>query len=496
MLNALSDRFANVSSPFFDEMLDENGHPRGPYRKLFQQLKAFGSDYFKEAQHLAELSLLTQGITFTVYSDARGDEKIFPFDLIPRIITDSEWREVENGVAQRLRALNAFLHDIYHDQHILKDGVVPTDMVVTSVYYNREMTGMDVPGGVYVHVGGIDLIRDEFGQFMVLEDNLRNPSGVAYVVENRSVMARVAPRWMRNYQVRPIHHYPQLLFERLAALSPKPDPTIALLTPGAYNSAYFEHAFLASQMGIELVEGQDLLVDQECLYMQTTGGLRQVDVLYRRVDDDYLDPLVFNSGSVLGVTGLMSAYRAGNVAIANALGNGVADDKAIYAYVPDMIRYYLNEQPILPNVPTYLCRRPDDLAYVLENMESMVVKPTDASGGYGLLVGSAASKAELAEFRQRVKATPEGYIAQPVQKLSTHPTFIDQGDSSGMFSRHVDLRPFAVCGPDGDVAVLPGGLTRVALTEGSLVVNSSQGGGSKDTWVLYPGDDSEPSPHA
>ncbi len=489
MLNALSDSFNTPGGhPFFDEMMADGGVPRPAYRKLFDYLADYNAERFKGVQHLADLSLLAQGITFTVYSDARGTEKIFPFDLIPRIITDAEWRTVENGVAQRLRALNLFLHDVYHDQKILKDGIVPTDMIVTSTYYCHEMTGVDVPGGVYVHVGGIDLIRDETGRFLVLEDNLRNPSGVAYVVENRAVMARVAPRWMQQYRVRPVHHYPQLLFERLSALSDNPDPTVAVLTPGVYNAAYFEHSFLASQMGAELVEGQDLLVDGDVLYMKTTGGLTRVDVLYRRVDDDFLDPLVFRGDSMLGVAGLMSAYRAGNVAIANALGNGVADDKAIYAYLPDIIRYYLDEEPILPNVPTYLCRRKDDLAYVLDHLEELVVKPTDASGGYGMLVGSAATKAEISAFRERVRSKPDGYIAQPIQKLSTHPTFIGQNGESGLFPRHVDLRPFAVCGPDGDVAVLPGGLTRVALKEGSLVVNSSQGGGSKDTWVLYPGD--------
>ncbi len=482
--NMLSQQVA--SSSFFDEMIATDGSPRPAYREVFRFLDELNGLQFTELQHLADMSLYTQGITFTVYSDARGTEKIFPFDLIPRLITHLEWQTVEQGVSQRMRALNAFLHDIYHDQKGLKDGVVPTRLIQGSAHYCREMTGLDVPGNVYVHIGGIDLIRDQDGAFLVLEDNLRNPSGVAYLVENRAVMARVTPELMHRYRVRPVHHYPQLLFDKLAGLSTVADPTIAVLTPGVYNSAYFEHSFLASQMGVELVEGQDLLVDNDVLYMKTTGGLKRIDVLYRRVDDDFLDPLVFRQDSMLGVAGLVGAYRAGNVVIANAMGNGVADDKAVYAYVPDIIRYYLGEEPILPNVPTYLCARKEQREKVLDHLSEMVVKPTDASGGYGLLVGSHASKQELAVFRERILARPDDYIAQPIQQLSTHPTFIRDGDGGQLAPRHVDLRPFAMCGAGGEVTVLPGGLTRVALTEGSLVVNSSQGGGSKDTWVLYP----------
>jgi uncharacterized circularly permuted ATP-grasp superfamily protein len=405
---------------------------------------------------------------------------------LPRLITAKQWETIEAGIIQRLIALNRFLQDVYGEQQILKDGVVPTDLIVTSALFCREMAGIRPAGGVHIHVAGVDLIQDEQGRFLVLEDNLRCPSGVSYVIENRVVSARVMPDLLRQHRVRSVDHYPHLLFESLASLAPRAEPTIGVLTPGMYNSAYFEHTFLAAQMGVELVEGSDLLVDKDIVYMKTTLGLQQVDVVYRRVDDDFIDPLAFRVDSVLGVPGLMHAYRAGNVVLANAPGNGVADDKAIYSYVPEIIRYYLAEEPILLQVPTYLCREPESCAYVLEHLEQMVVKPTDGSGGYGLVVGSKATAAQLEECKARLRAAPAKYVAQPVQKLSTHPTFVDQDGTEGIFPRHVDLRPFAVFDASGKVSVLPGGLTRVALPEGSLVVNSSQGGGSKDTWVLYP----------
>ncbi len=471
---------------FFDEMLDESGKPRPHYRKLYAWLRRRNGEDMTDLQREADLSLLNQGVTFTVYSDARGTEKIFPFDLMPRLITASEWDKVEAGIKQRLTAMNMFLHDIYHEQNILKEQIIPTDLVVNSPYFCREMMHVDVPGGVYAHISGIDLIRDGNGELLVLEDNLRSPSGVSYVVENRWVMGRVMPDLLQQHRIRAVDHYPQMLFAALSSLARVENPNIAVLTPGTYNSAYFEHAFLANQMGAELVEGRDLLVDNDILYMQTTEGLVRVDVLYRRIDDEYLDPLTFRADSMLGVTGIMHAYRAGNLVLANAPGTGVADDKATYAYTPDIIRYYLNEEPIIPIVPTYLCRRPDELAYVLDHLEELVVKPTDASGGYGMLVGSHATKEQIIAFRQLIADNPEHYIAQPIQKLSTHPTLVEKDGHKVLQPRHVDLRPYAVCGSDGRISVLPGGLTRVALAEGQLVVNSSQGGGSKDTWVLYP----------
>ena len=478
--------FSNTGAAAFDEAFDADGHVRPLYRPAFEHFATVGRDGMEGLQHSADLSMLNQGVTFTVYSDARGTEKIFPFDLMPRILTASEWSTIEAGVIQRMVALNLFLEDIYHERKILRDRVVPASLVLASSQLCREMTGLNPPGGMHVHIGGIDLIRNESGAFHVLEDNLRVPSGVSYVIENRWVMGRVQPELLNRYKVRPVDHYPQVLFESLASLSPRDNPTVAVLTPGIFNSAYFEHSFLANQMGAELVEGQDLLVDRDMLYMKTTHGLKRVDVLYLRVDTDFLDPLVFRPDSILGVAGLMNAYRAGNVALANAPGNGVADDKAMYAYTPEIIRYYLDEEPILPIVPTYLGTRETDLRYMLEHMETLVIKPTDASGGYGLLVGSQASRQELADFRVMVAANPSHYIAQPIQQLSTHPTWVAQDGERGFFPRHVDLRPYAVCDVDGNVRVVPGGLTRVALRRGTLVVNSSQGGGSKDTWVLYP----------
>ena len=477
---------AYQSEIFYDEAFDPQGNLRPHYAGIYDWLQQGGLNNMEQLQRMADLSLLNQGVTFTVYSDARGTEKIFPFDLMPRLITAKEWEYLERGITQRIQALNLFLDDLYHDQNILKDGIVPTSLIVNSQLFCREMTGLSTPGGIHVHMAGVDLIRDENGDFMVLEDNLRCPSGVSYVIENRWVMGRIMPELLRQYRVRPVDHYPQILFDKLTTLSSSPSPQVAVLTPGIYNSAYFEHTFLASQMGADLVEGRDLLVDQDVLYMKTTRGLSRIDVLYLRMDDAFLDPLVFRLDSVLGVPGLMHAYRAGNVALANAPGNGIADDKAIYAYTPDIIRYYLDEDPVIPIVPTYICAKDDDRAYVLEHLDEMVVKPTDASGGYGLLVGNHASKEELRKFSSDIRKTPEHYIAQPIQKLSTHPSFVEQDGEKGLFPRHVDLRPYAVCGADGEVTVLPGGLTRVALRQGNLVVNSSQGGGSKDTWVLYP----------
>jgi len=466
-----------------DGMVGADGLPHSACRQLAGYIDQIGLDGLRALQHDAELSLLNQGITFTVYADERGTEKVFPLDVIPRIVTADKWARLEAGLSQRLRALNLFLSDLYGAQRILRDGVVPTELVVNSPHFCRAIFGTKVPGDVFIHVAGTDLIEDENGTLRVLEDNLRVPSGVSYVLENRIVMARVLPDLLLRHRVRRVDHYPQLLLSALRSVSPDPDPMIAVLTPGIYNSAYFEHSFLAAQMGVQLVEGRDLVVDDAVLYMKTTDGLRRVDVLYRRVDDAFLDPLAFRPDSMLGVPGLMNVYRAGNVVLANAPGTGVVDDKAMYAYVPEAIRYYLSEEPLLEQVPTYLCREPEQCSHVLEQLEEMVVKPTDGSGGYGLVVGSAATRAQLDDARRAIRESPHRFIAQPIQKLSTLPTLAG-GDSPSIAPRHVDLRPFAVCGAAGDLQVLPGGLTRVALREGSLIVNSSQGGGSKDTWVL------------
>jgi uncharacterized circularly permuted ATP-grasp superfamily protein len=466
-----------------DGWVDASGSPRAPHGPLLARLAALGAQGLEALQKTAELSLLNQGITFTVYSDERGTEKIFPVDVLPRLVTARDWAHIESGLAQRLRALELFLRDAYSEQRILRDGRVPTDLIVNSPHFCRAMVGHRVPAGVFVHVSGTDLIQDETGRWLVLEDNLRVPSGVSYVLENRLVTARVLPDLLQGYRVRRIDHYPQMLLEALRSLSPREQPVVALLTPGIYNSAYFEHVFLAAQMGVPLVQGSDLVVDDDVLYMKTTGGLERVDVLYRRVDDPYLDPVAFRPDSLLGVPGLMHAHRAGNLALANAPGTGVADDKAVYAYVPLIIRYYLDEEPILAQVPTWLCREPKDCAYVQEHLEELVLKPTDGSGGYGLLVGSHATREQLETARAALRAEPHRFVAQPIQRLSTLPTFVRGATGSGIAPRHVDLRPFAVHGRDG-LRVLPGGLTRVALRDGSLVVNSSQGGGSKDTWVL------------
>ncbi len=465
---------------YYDEMFGADGACRPHYRALHQRLGAMPPEELGRRQRAADLSFLHQGITFTVYGGDEGTERIFPYDLLPRIITGAEWAGVERGLTQRITALNLFLKDIYHEGRILTGGVVPRELVYTCRHFRREMRGVRVPRDIYVSVVGTDLVRLEDGRFVVLEDNLRVPSGVSYMLANRQVMKRVFPRLFGNYGVRPIDHYGQALLATLRALAPpdRPDPTIVLLTPGVYNSAYFEHAFLARQMGVELVEGRDLLVHGNVVYMRTTAGLRRVDVIYRRVDDDFLDPLAFRADSALGVAGLFNAYRAGNVALANAVGTGVADDKALYAYVPAIIRYYLGEEPALENVETYLLSDDSQRSYVLANLDKLVVKAVGESGGYGMLIGPHSTAAEREEFRRRIEAEPRNYIAQPTLALSQAPCLIE----GRVEARHVDLRPYILYGER--VTIVPGGLTRVALRRGSLVVNSSQGGGSKDTWVL------------
>jgi uncharacterized circularly permuted ATP-grasp superfamily protein len=480
---------------FYDEMFAPapggGVAPRPHYRALCARLAELDAGELRRAGDLANRSFLHQGITFTVYSDAeRGTERIFPFDPIPRLIPPDEWRTIESGLRQRIRALNLFIHDIYHEQQILHDRVVPRRLIVRARHFRREVVGIDVPHDQYIHIVGSDLVRDRDGRYLVLEDNLRSPSGVSYVLANRTTMTRVFPDWFQDpgLGVRPVDHYTGQLIENLRGLSPRRGlggPTVVLLTPGIYNSAYFEHAFLAQQMGIELVEGRDLFVLDNRVFLRTTRGREPVDMIYRRVDDEFLDPLAFRPDSMLGVAGLLGAVRAGNVALANAIGTGVADDKAVYAYVPAIVRYYLNEEPILANVPTYLPTDPDQLQYILDHLDRLVVKAVNESGGYGMLIGPAADEATLAAFRARLLADPRDYIAQPVIPLSRHPSFIpDDRDGGGRLAgRHVDLRPYILSGPR-DIHVLPGGLTRVALRRGSLVVNSSQGGGSKDTWVL------------
>ena len=464
----------------FDEMFDADGRPRGHYAAVAGRLRAMGAEAFATRVRLADLTFRNQGITFNVYKDGAGVEKIFPFDLVPRIIPPVEWQHIERGLAQRITALNLFCHDIYHDQRILRERVIPADLIYGAKMFRREMFHVNVPRNIYVHICGTDLIRGKDGDYYVLEDNGRTPSGVSYVLENRAVMKRVFPALFSAYRVRAIEDYPFNLLQCLKHIAPQhaEQPTIAVLTPGIYNSAYFEHSFLAQQMGVELVEGRDLIVENSFVYMRTTAGLRRVDVIYRRVDDDFLDPLCFRPDSALGVAGLMNAYRVGNVALANAVGTGVSDDKAVYPFVPDMIRFYLGQEPILPNVPTYICARDADRKYVLEHLDTLVVKATNESGGYGMLMGHQATAAERGEFADKIRDDPRNYIAQPIIELSQHPSHID-GHFEG---RRVDLRPYILYGEK--VVVMPGGLTRVALRKGSLVVNSSQGGGSKDTWVL------------
>ncbi|MCJ8211312.1 circularly permuted type 2 ATP-grasp protein [Mucilaginibacter sp. RS28] len=470
-------------SNVWDEMYASNLAVRSPYERVIDYLALESVEDLNKKEELAQRLFMKQGITFTVYNSGEGIEKIFPFDIIPRIITSAEWDFVEKGIKQRLTALNLFLKDIYHNQFIVKDNIVPIDVIYSCPHFLREMYQVGVPYDIYVHIAGIDLIRDENGDFLVLEDNLRTPSGVSYMLENREITKRLFPDLLPSCGVRGVNEYPTLLYKNLQSLSPRQisNPTVVLLSPGIYNSAYFEHTTLARLMGVELVEGRDLVVNNQKVYMKTTIGLQQVDVIYRRVDDEFLDPLVFKPESILGVAGIMGAYRKGNVAIVNAIGNGVADDKAIYSYVPDMIRYYLNEEPILKNVPTYRLSNPDAREFVFANINKMVVKKTNESGGYGMLMGHAASEQEIERYKQEILKAPRNFIAQPTIALSTAPCYI-QGK---LQPRRIDLRPYALCGPSG-IEIVPGGLTRVALKEGSLVVNSSQGGGSKDTWVLTP----------
>jgi uncharacterized circularly permuted ATP-grasp superfamily protein len=464
----------------YDEMFRSTDLPRKQYRPLYTQLLNLGADELRHSKHEADQSFFNQGITFTVYGSEKGTERIFPHDLLPRIITASEWETIERGLTQRITALNLFLKDVYHDARIIEEGVIPGKIVYTCKHYRREMRGIKVPRDVYVTVVGTDLIRTPEGNFVVLEDNLRVPSGVSYMLTSRRVMKHIFPTLFRKCRVRPIEQYSQVLLSALRSLAPegRTEPTVVLLTPGSYNSAYFEHTYLARQMGIELVEGRDLLVHDNVVYMRTTFGLQRVDVIYRRIDDDYLDPLVFEGHSALGAVGLFNAYRAGNVAFANALGTGVADDKAIYAYVPKIIKYYLNEDPILENVETLLMSDAAQRDHVCQKLDQYVVKAVGESGGYGMLIGPHSTSEQRSEFRDRIMAEPRNYIAQPTINLSTAPCFVD----GTIEPRHVDLRPYVVYGEN--ITIVPGGLTRVALRKGSLVVNSSQGGGSKDTWVL------------
>ena len=470
----------DITRVIYDEMCGNLNEPLAHYKAVSETINNMPREELLQRQQAADLSFLHQGITFTVYGREEGTEKIFPYDLIPRIITGSEWDTIERGLKQRITALNFFLQDIYHEGKILKDGIVPRELVYTCKHFRREMCGIDVPKGIYISVVGSDLVRISDGSFAVLEDNLRVPSGVSYMLANRQVMKRVFPRLFGNYGVRPIDNYGQQLLATLRALSPRQDrePNIVLLTPGVFNSAYFEHTFLARQMGIELVEGRDLLVHDNVVYMRTTAGLKRVDVIYRRLDDDFIDPLSFRPDSQLGVPGLFNAYRSGSVALANAIGTGIADDKALYAYVPEIIRYYLTEEPILKNIQTYLLDDDSDRKYVIENLDKLVIKAVGESGGYGMLIGPHSSKAEQTKFRDLILENPRNYIAQPTLALSTAPCLID----NEITSRHVDLRPYILYGDE--ISIVAGGLTRVALQEGSLVVNSSQGGGSKDTWVL------------
>lgn len=464
----------------FDEMFQDPDVPRQHYEPVFGQLSALSPSAFQRRRRMADLSFRNQGITFTVYNDDTGVERIFPFDLVPRIVPAGEWKHIEQGLEQRIIALNMFCHDVYHDQRILREGIVPSELIYSAEMFRREMIHVNVPNDVYIHVCGTDLIRDKHGNYLVLEDNARTPSGVSYVLENRAIMKRVFPALFESYRVRSIEDYPFNLLQglRMLARYHTDDPTVVILTPGIFNSAYFEHSFLARQMGVELVEGKDLIVDNNFVYMRTTAGLRRVDVIYRRIDDDYLDPLCFRGDSILGVPGLMTAYRCGNVALANAVGTGVCDDKAVYPYVPAMIKFYLNQEPILHNVQTFDCTRKSDLNYVLEHLHELVVKSTNGSGGYGMLMGHCSTAEERAEFAAKIKSNPRNFIAQPIIELSQHPSLV----SDHFEGRRIDLRPYIVYGEKP--IVMAGGLTRVALQQDSLVVNSSQGGGSKDTWVL------------
>lgn len=465
---------------FYDELFDRENTPRSGSRLLIDTLNGLPAEELRLRQDTINNALLRMGITFTVYGDDSGTEKIFPFDIVPRIIEAYEWQHIEAGLKQRIQALNHFIHDIYHEQQIVNDGIVPASILQEAKSFRPQCVGIHPPKGIWCHITGTDLVRNDDGAIYVLEDNLRCPSGVSYVLQNRQVMKRSFPNAFSNTRVRPVIDYPSQLYKTLDAIKPDgvEQPTVVVLTPGIYNSAYYEHSFLAQQMGVQLVIGEDLVVRDDFVYMRNTEGFQRVDVIYRRIDDDFMDPREFRDDSMLGVPGLMSAYRKGNVSLANAPGTGVADDKVIYSFVPDMIRYYLNEEAIIPNVPTYVCDRDDDRKYVLEHLDELVVKAANEAGGYGMLIGPHSTKAEQAEFAELIKADPRNYIAQPTLSLSRIPTVVDDQFEG----RHVDLRPYVLYGDD--VWVLPGGLTRVALRKGSLVVNSSQGGGSKDTWVI------------
>jgi len=468
---------------FFDEMFAEDGSVRQHYRHALDQMRQLDPPEYRQKQTAVDLAFMRGGVTFTVYNDNQGTERIFPFDMVPRIIPANEWDVIERGLIQRLTALNMFLHDIYHEQKILKDRIIPPHYILDAKHFRREFMNCSVPKDIYVHICGTDLIRGRNGEYLVLEDNLRCPSGASYMLENRAALKRAFPQFYQNAGVKPVDTYPQELLKVLQhvacdSLGGK-QPNVVLLTPGVYNSAYFEHAFLARQMGIPIVEGRDLVVRDQRVYMRTTAGLMPVDVIYRRIDDDFLDPSVFRPDSLLGVPGLVNAYRAGNVSLANSIGTGIADDKVIYYFVPRMIKYYLGEDPILPNVETFLASEPSDRTYILENLNKLVVKSANEAGGYGMLMGPWATSEEVEEFRKLIIANPRNFIAQPPISLSRHPTWVDQGFEG----RHVDLRPYILFGEK--ITVVPGGLTRVALRKGSLVVNSSQGGGSKDTWVLH-----------
>ena len=469
-----------MNQAFFDEMTLTDGGVRGAYRPVADWLKWSPPERLRQKATEAEVLFRRLGITFVVYGSEGGTERLIPFDIIPRVFNSGEWQTIADGVIQRVRALNFFLADVYGNQEIVRAGVIPEDLVLTNSQYQPQMQGLAVRGGIYSHIAGIDIVRVTENEFYVLEDNLRSPSGVAYMLENRQVMMRLFPDLFQEMKVAPVEHYPDELLRTLRGVAPAwtMDPNVVLLTPGPYNSAYFEHAYLADEMGIELVTGPDLFVSDNTVFMRTTEGPERVDVIYRRIDDDFIDPLAFNPDSMLGVPGLLSVYRSGNVTIANAMGTGVADDKSVYPYVPDLVKFYLGEEPILPNVPTHLLRRRDDLNYALEHLEELVVKEVHGSGGYGMLIGPTSTGEQREAYKQRILENPANFIAQPTLALSTCPTFVEKG----IAPRHVDLRPFVLSGEK--VTVIPGGLTRVAMTEGSLVVNSSQGGGTKDTWVL------------